>query len=348
MTRSSFTFSNRRLPKKFRILAGPSYIEAMNLPAWRTLAMGYFPFLFAFLALGCGSGDASKTPSPKSAAASAVISGALPPESTATTIADDEDWPSFLGPLGTSVSKEKGILRLAEGRLARRLADSVGHRLWSTEHLPGRLFLFDRIDDQRPPPLPQSPDRRAALEVRLIHPTTKIATATITAPAAVPLSMATAFTSSASRGCCTACAPRTAGIVWKVDTQEKFGVLQNFFGVGSAPVIEGDLLIARSAAVRQETTDISSGKLKGNGSGVVAFDKKTGRSKVADQRRTGQLRQPGAGNHRRPPLVLRLRPRRPDRVRPGQRQAGFPLSLAGPACWKASTPATRWSSATGC
>ena len=31
--------------------------------------------------------------------------------------------------------------------------------------------------------------------------------------------------------------------VWKVNTNEQFGVVQNFFGVGAAPVIEGDLVI---------------------------------------------------------------------------------------------------------
>ena len=32
-------------------------------------------------------------------------------------------------------------------------------------------------------------------------------------------------------------------LVWQVDTKKEFGVVQNFFGVGSTPVIEGDLLI---------------------------------------------------------------------------------------------------------
>src|SRR5439155_10274497 len=35
----------------------------------------------------------------------------------------------------------------------------------------------------------------------------------------------------------------TGKIVWKVDTREEFNVIQNFFGIGSTPVIEGDLLI---------------------------------------------------------------------------------------------------------
>ncbi len=33
-------------------------------------------------------------------------------------------------------------------------------------------------------------------------------------------------------------------LIWEVDTTEEFGVVQNFFGAGSTPIIEGDLLIA--------------------------------------------------------------------------------------------------------
>ena len=34
-------------------------------------------------------------------------------------------------------------------------------------------------------------------------------------------------------------------LIWKVDTIADFQVRQNFFGVGSTPVIEGDLIIAQ-------------------------------------------------------------------------------------------------------
>ena len=35
-------------------------------------------------------------------------------------------------------------------------------------------------------------------------------------------------------------------LIWKVDTKADFGVVQNFFGVGSTPVIEGDLQAGHS------------------------------------------------------------------------------------------------------
>ncbi|MBW3596298.1 MAG: PQQ-like beta-propeller repeat protein [Planctomycetes bacterium] len=70
--------------------------------------------------------------------------------------------------------------------------------------------------------------------------------------------------------------------VWKVDTVKNFGVVQNFFGVGSTPVIEGDLLIAMVGGSPAESQDVGPGffdRVVGNGTGVVAFDKFTGEVK---------------------------------------------------------------------
>ena len=71
-------------------------------------------------------------------------------------------------------------------------------------------------------------------------------------------------------------------VIWKVDTAAKFGVIQNFFGVGSTPVIEGNLLIANLGGSPADDKQIPPGQLDlvhGNGTGVVAFDKMTGEVK---------------------------------------------------------------------
>jgi len=68
-------------------------------------------------------------------------------------------------------------------------------------------------------------------------------------------------------------------VVWKVHTTEKFGVIQNFFGVGCTPVIDGKLLIANIGGSPQADQQIPTGlldRVSGNGSGIVAFDKRTG------------------------------------------------------------------------
>ncbi len=69
----------------------------------------------------------------------------------------------------------------------------------------------------------------------------------------------------------------TGEFVWGCDTVKEFKVIQNFFGVGSTPVIEGDLLIVQVGGSPEEG--------KPNGTGVVAFNKRTGKIayKIGDE-----------------------------------------------------------------
>ncbi len=77
-------------------------------------------------------------------------------------------------------------------------------------------------------------------------------------------------------------------LLWKMDTIAEFGVIQNFFGIGSTPVIEGDLLILQIGGSPPESKKLPPGRLDlvvGNGSGIVALDKKTGavKYKITDE-----------------------------------------------------------------
>ena len=68
-------------------------------------------------------------------------------------------------------------------------------------------------------------------------------------------------------------------LLWSIDTAEKFHVVQNFFGVGSVPVVEGELLIVQiggSPPGRARTLLDTRDPIQGNGSGIVAFNKRTG------------------------------------------------------------------------
>jgi outer membrane protein assembly factor BamB len=76
--------------------------------------------------------------------------------------------------------------------------------------------------------------------------------------------------------------------VWKKHVNQEFGVVQNFFGIGSTPVIEGDLLICMVGGSTPESQRVAPGQLDrviGDGSGLVAFDKFTGevKYKVSDE-----------------------------------------------------------------
>lgn len=67
--------------------------------------------------------------------------------------------------------------------------------------------------------------------------------------------------------------------LWKVDTMAKFHVVQNFFGVASAPAVEGELLIVQiGGSPPGSPKDIwgANGRPDPNGSGLVAFNKRTG------------------------------------------------------------------------
>ncbi|MDB2686617.1 PQQ-like beta-propeller repeat protein [Mariniblastus sp.] len=68
-------------------------------------------------------------------------------------------------------------------------------------------------------------------------------------------------------------------LVWKKDLNKQFGVIKNFFGVGSTPTVFNDLLIVMVGGSPEESKKVAPGRLnkvKPNGSGIVAFDKVTG------------------------------------------------------------------------
>src|SRR5205085_931114 len=61
--------------------------------------------------------------------------------------------------------------------------------------------------------------------------------------------------------------------LWRINTNKDFGVVQNFFGVGSTPVIEGNLLICMVGGSPEDSQAVPPGQLDrvcGNGSGIVA------------------------------------------------------------------------------
>ena len=67
--------------------------------------------------------------------------------------------------------------------------------------------------------------------------------------------------------------------LWEIDTMAQFHVVQNFFGVASAPAVEGELLIVQiGGSPPGSPKDIwgANGRPDPNGSGIVAFNKHTG------------------------------------------------------------------------
>jgi len=66
--------------------------------------------------------------------------------------------------------------------------------------------------------------------------------------------------------------------IWRVDTAGQFNVVQNFFGVGSTPVVYGDLLIAQvGGSPPGGPANVYAGYVKAADQCVIAFDKRTGK-----------------------------------------------------------------------
>ena len=85
-------------------------------------------------------------------------------------------------------------------------------------------------------------------------------------------------------------------------------------------MVDGDLLIVPVGGSPKGPRPVDFREVKPNGTGIVAFDKKTGKVKYEARRRTRELRQPGRRDDRRQDDRPVLRPRRAGRVRPADRQ----------------------------
>ncbi len=190
--------------------------------------------------------------------------------------APGSDWNQFLGPLGTSVSPEKGILTPwpKQGpRLVWHTPLGIGYGAPAVSQ--GRLFVFDAADGKA---------RLRCLKSTTGEPLWKFEYPSDyedyygydNGPRCCPVVDGNRVYIFGAEGMLHCLGVEDGKPIWKVDTRAKFHVRQNFFGVGSAPVIEGNLLIAQVGGSPPNSEEVPFGDLKANGSGVVAFDKLTG------------------------------------------------------------------------
>ncbi len=203
------------------------------------------------------------------------------------------DWHSFLGPTGDGKSPEKGILT----KWRNLSPETPGLKLvWSRPlgigYDPptisrGRLFQFDRFGDKA---------RLYALNSETGELLWKYEYDTDyedlygynNGPRCSPIVDGNRVYTYGVEGRLTCVSADKGQEIWQVNTFKDFGVIQNFFGVGSAPVVEGDLLLVMVGGSPPESQRVAPGQLdrvEGNGSGIVAFDKRTGkvRYKITDE-----------------------------------------------------------------
>ena len=190
------------------------------------------------------------------------------------------DWPTFLGHTGDGKSPETGVLTSwPEGGPPvvwhRRLVESYGIGSISG----GRLYQFDR---DGPNARLTCMDAKTAEEIwEFEYPTDYMDMYGYNGgPRCSPVVDEDRVYIFGAEGTLHCLQISDGTPIWRVDTAERFGVVQNFFGVGSTPIVEGSLLIVMVGGSPEESHRLPRGQLDrviGNGSGIVAFDKMTGK-----------------------------------------------------------------------
>jgi outer membrane protein assembly factor BamB len=199
-----------------------------------------------------------------------------------------EDWPIFLGPTQDSKSAEKGLITpwpKSGPRIVWQKEVGTGYGIGSVAL--GRYFHFDRRKD---------PGGRGMARLTCSHAETgkelwKFEYRTDyedqlgynNGPRASPILDGNRVYILGAEGTLHCVRASDGQLVWEVNTTEKYGVVQNFFGVGSTPAITDDLLICMVGGSPPGSPGLyqSNGKVSGNGSGVVAFNKFTGEVKYS-------------------------------------------------------------------
>jgi outer membrane protein assembly factor BamB len=233
--------------------------------------MRFLPPLALFV-LGCSSATVGPPP------ARAAEDADKPDLRTRKT---GSDWPRFLGPTQNNVSPETGILTkwpkeglrvLWEAQMGKGFAPPVVSR--------GRLYHFDRFGDEAR--LTCRNAETGKLLWKYEYPTNYDDLYGYSpGPRACPVVEGDRVYVHGVEGMLCCVDAFTGKEVWKVDTKKEYPFHQNFFGVGSVPVVEGDLLLVPIGGSPDgkgpRPTDLR--LAKPNGTAIVAFDKKTGKEK---------------------------------------------------------------------
>jgi outer membrane protein assembly factor BamB len=198
------------------------------------------------------------------------------------------DWPDFLGPERNSRSPETGINTDWTAHPPRIVWQcQLGASYSSPSISRGRLFHFDRHGDVHRLTCRNS-ETGAELWTYELPADFEDMLGYNNGPRATPVIDGGRVYVMSPEGRLHCVSVLDGKRLWAVDTEKEFGVVKNFFGVGSTPVVSRDLLIANiGGSPEGSPPDVyaAGGRLEGNGTGVVAFDKLTGkvRWKAADE-----------------------------------------------------------------
>ena len=198
--------------------------------------------------------------------------------------ATNKDWPQFLGPNRDSVSSETGILKdWSDGKLKLNWTLPVGEGYAIGSVSDGKYFHFDVTEGEK----------ENVARLRCVDLQTADVEWTFSAPSdyedlykfdsgprTSPLIHDGRIYLYGVEGMLWCLDAKTGNQLWEVNTIERFGVIQNFFGVSSCPVVHKELLLVMVGGSPEESKKVPKGKLnlvKPNGSAIVALDRKTGK-----------------------------------------------------------------------
>ncbi|MEK6248231.1 MAG: PQQ-like beta-propeller repeat protein [Planctomycetales bacterium] len=212
----------------------------------------------------------------------ACVSWADPPAKISTvpdlgTRKTGVDWPQFLGPTGDSKSPETGIVTEwpQQGpRIAWFCQLGTGYGMPSISR--GRLFQFDRTKDLARLVCMNSETGKPLWE--FTYPTDFSDTYGYSnGPRCCPVIDDDRVYIYGPAGMLHCLSVIDGKKLWSVDTKARFGVIPNFFGAGSTPVVEKNLLLVQVGGSPPESQEAGLlDEVTSNGSAVVAFDKHTG------------------------------------------------------------------------
>ncbi len=190
------------------------------------------------------------------------------------------DWCEFLGPTGNNRSSESGLnLSWTTTPPTVRWQVSMGSGYATCAVYQHRVFLFDRVDDQA---RLRCVRRDTAEEVWQYRYATHYddAFGYDNGPRCSPITDGERVFILGVEGELHCVAVEDGRRLWSLATNAEFGVVPNFFGVGSTPVLFDDCLLMMVGGSPPDQSSLPPGQLdrvEGNGSGIVAFEKSTGR-----------------------------------------------------------------------
>lgn len=202
---------------------------------------------------------------------------AAPPETAVSHIS--ADWPGFLGPHRNGKSDERGLPTAwpAKGPpIVWQIPVGTGYSAPAISD--GRLYHFARFGDNA---------RLACFNAETGVPIWKCEYPTDfrdmlgynNGPRATPLVDGPYVYTFGAEGVLQCVRVSDGHPMWRIDTTKQFGVVKNFFGVGSTPLVWGDLLLVNvGGSPPGGPTDVyaADGNVQSSGSAIIAFDKATG------------------------------------------------------------------------